>query len=327
MTLAPGERRTLSLASSDVPVQAMQAFMQIPERVVHRSRFSLRDADGRDFDFQMGDVLQQTAIVDVDYGTARSATSSRPTPIQPRHLDRARAGRAACRSRRSRWTWTGSGRGGVRHRDRRPRDGVPHRSGAGLGDRLPYSATAGPPAPHQARLVRGRHPLGGREEVQFYPNLFDAPLYPGDRMTLIYTEDIDRDGVSAYEESRAARAISASIRTAGRAPRRRRSLRLWEVHEGWTVETRGARPIASTLRRPPRQRPRRAARRRGGRRHADGLRDRHRSVDRRHRRGRALRQVRGRRPVRLWLQPAGRGGRAPGAAGRVHGDASYAAGT
>jgi hypothetical protein len=246
MTLAPGERRTLSLGSDDIPVEAMHDLLRDPKSLSFTaSRFSLRDAEGQDFDFRMADVLQQTVVLDVDEGgrsqryfVAANIDADNgisighalreagvPFSAQPIDVDGVPGAEA--------YAIEIAGKGTELHVG--PADD--------LGDLLPYTVTDGP----GPRLIKkgwfGVVIRRGESDPTYYANLFDAPVFPGDRVTLIYTEDLDRDGVPAHEE--AARGSSDLLTHSDGTLARPDGDGLsdfWETYEGWVVETAGRAP-------------------------------------------------------------------------------------
>ncbi|MFO0751249.1 MAG: Ig-like domain-containing protein [Myxococcota bacterium] len=241
MTLAPGERRTLSLASDDIPYQAVQDLGPGDSLAFSPTRFALLDADGKDFDFQMDQVLQQTAVLDVDFGdhnqryfVAAHADASHgitigeamrevgmPFEAEPVDVDGVPGVEG--------WAITIGGRGTELYQGPAP----------DLHDRLPYTFTSGP----GPRLVKrgwfaAVQRFGDRKDTRYYENLFDAPVYPGDRVTLIYSEDLDRDGVSAFAEA-ANGSSDNDINSDATAelPQGDGLSDFWETNEGWMVET------------------------------------------------------------------------------------------
>ncbi|MCC6623518.1 MAG: hypothetical protein IT385_19815 [Deltaproteobacteria bacterium] len=247
-TLAPSERRTVQLANEDIPVQAMLDLFADPSSLVFTpSRYDLRDQDGLDFDFTLADVMNTTAAIEIDDGlgsdkhwVAANIDPTRGTTIG-RALSEIGIDYEAV-------PVDGDGQPGVEVwklriglRDTELWGGA----APPLGDTLPYTRSGGP----GPRLIkRGWFGLVTRAdaaagEETFYANLFDAPLFPGDFVTLVYTEDLDRDGLSAAEE----RALGssdlspASDATTGR-PGGDGLSDFWEAREGVPIEVPGVVP-------------------------------------------------------------------------------------
>ncbi len=87
VVLAPGEATDpILVGSDDVNVDRVKEFMANPDALVFRpTEFSLRDGEGRDFDFLVETTLPRTAIVEIDYGDGtvefyRVATNVRRGP-------------------------------------------------------------------------------------------------------------------------------------------------------------------------------------------------------------------------------------------------------
>ncbi|MBL8786536.1 MAG: hypothetical protein JNJ59_16655, partial [Deltaproteobacteria bacterium] len=237
MSLAPGERRTLELTTQDVPVQAMRDLMADPTSLIFEaSRLSLVDQYGVDFAFRMSDVMAYCAAVTLDYGD-RSERFFIAANIQidggvslgmaltqagidftaePIDDDALTEGAEV-------WDITINGRGTELHED----------AARDLGERYPYPEGL---EPGRRKVKRGwfgalRPAEGSTEEPPFTANLFDARIRAGDEIILVYSEDLDRDGVPAFEEARwGSSDLTPHSDGDGMSD-------YWETRVGWKVET------------------------------------------------------------------------------------------
>lgn len=234
MSLAPGERRTLELAAKDVPVQAMRDLLADPSSLIFEaSRFSLLDQYGLDFDFRMSDVMARSASITIDFGD-RSERFFVAAGVEPggvslgmalsqvgidytaEPFDSDETGGAEV------WAITIEGRGTELHEGPAP----------ALDELYPYPTGL---EPGRRMVKRGwfgsiREVADG-EEAPYHPNLFDVMVKPGDEVTLIYSEDLDRDGVSAYDEARwGSSDLNPHSDSDGMSD-------YWETRVGWMVET------------------------------------------------------------------------------------------
>lgn len=235
MSLAVGERRTLELTAPDVPVQAMRALLADPSSLkFEASRFSLVDQYGLDFDFRMSDVLAYSSSITLDYGerteTFFVASSIEPTGVslgmaltQAGVKFSAEPTEVANANGEKVWAITINGLGTELHEGPAP----------DLQERFPY-----PPGlePGQRAIKRGwfgaiRYVDGEETEAPYSPNLFDFMVKPGDQVVLVYSEDLDRDGVSAADEQRwGSSDNNPHSDLDGMSD-------YWETRVGWMVET------------------------------------------------------------------------------------------
>ena len=204
--LAPGDRRTLIVSDTDVPIDAMKALMTETSRIhLTAARFTLQNAQGRDFDFVMDDVEGSTITLRVDtdeLGTTRvvrvapaelSGTMTMRALLEAAGLDDFEATRVTLPDAEGTEVWS------VRIGER----GTEFHSGAApdLSDPLPYVATAGP---GERWVKRGWFVQVERfdpaNERTFFPNMLDTIVHIGDEVWLQYSEDLDRDGVPAFLE-------------------------------------------------------------------------------------------------------------------------------
>lgn len=235
MSLAPGERRTLELAAKDVPVQAMWAFMNDPSSLIFEaSRYSLVDQYGLDFDFRMSDVLAYSSAITIDFGD-RSERFFVASSVEPQGVS---VGMALTQlgirfsaepfdtddtDGAEVWDIVIEGRGTELHQGPPP----------DLQEIFPYP-TGREPGPRMVK--RGwfgaiREADDDGSEGPYYPNLFDVMLRPGDEVILIYSEDLDRDGVSAFDEARWG-SSDTNPHSDGDG-----MSDYWETQVGWMVET------------------------------------------------------------------------------------------
>ncbi|MCC6620410.1 MAG: hypothetical protein IT385_04100 [Deltaproteobacteria bacterium] len=248
MSLGVGERRTVFLSTSEVPTDAMYALMADPRSlVITGRRFSLLDQYGVDMDFQMAEVLANTAVITIDYGThadrhfvAANADLSGGITIgqalrdawvdfEAIPVDRDEAGGDEA------YLIEINGRGTELHAGPAP----------DLDERLPYpeGKTPGPRLIKRGWFAAVQRFDEDYEDTTYYANLFDAPVFPGDRVTILYTEDLDRDGVPAVEEERLGSSdlLKHSDGTAAH-PEGDGLSDFWEARVGWTVEWAGRAP-------------------------------------------------------------------------------------
>lgn len=235
MSLAPGERRTLELAANDVPVQAMWDFMEDPSSLVFEaSRYSLVDQYGLDFDFRMSDVLAYSSAITIDFGN-RSERFYIASSVEPQGVsigmaltqlgiaysaepfDTDDTGGAEV------WDIVIEGRGTEIHEGPAPDldEVFPYPEGKEPGSRMVKRGWFG--------AIREFDDDGS--EGPYYANLFDVMVRPGDEVILIYSEDLDRDGVSAFDEARWG-SSDTSPHSDGDG-----MSDYWETRVGWTVET------------------------------------------------------------------------------------------
>jgi len=246
-TLAPRERRTVFLDNGDIPLQAMlDLFADASNLMFSPSRYDLKDQDGADFDFALADVRNNTASIEIDdslasdkYWVAANIDPERGTTIgrmleelgldfaaEPADVDGTPGvdGWKVRIGQRETEFWTGA-----------PPD---------LGDTLPYTSSGGPGARVVKRgwfgfVKRFDEDTGGT----FYDNLFEAPVFPGDAVVLVYSEDMDRDGLSAAEERIAGSSDLTPVSDATlERPDGDGLSDFWEVREGWTVTWSGHAP-------------------------------------------------------------------------------------
>jgi len=245
LTLGVGERRTIDVSSAEVPVQAMQALMADPGSLQFvASRFSLRDQYGVDFDFRLAEVRENTAVIAIDYGeyaqrfhvaanvdiangvTVGQALTQLGIPFEAKPVDFDDEGAIEGFAVKI------NGLGTELH------EGPP----PDLGDRLPYPEgyEPGPRLVKRGWFGAIRPFDGSAEEGPYYANLFEVPLLAGDEVVLVYTEDLDRDGVPAVEEARWG---SSDLNPHSDGQLDGDGLSdYWETRVGWLVETAGRAP-------------------------------------------------------------------------------------
>lgn len=206
IVLGPGESRTVIFARTDIEVGPMRQLMANPQSLLfYPARYSMTDVDDVDFDFREEEVRARTAHITIDFGqdiverdvaalafaTGRSATVGQLLTEMGVDFEASEI--------------PGSpGNFAVRIRDLE----TELHTGAApdLMDPLPYTErSADGPGPRRIRRgwfarVLHRDELPGDQPL--YANLFEAPVRAHDIVTLVYTEDIDRDGVPSIEEER-----------------------------------------------------------------------------------------------------------------------------
>ncbi|HRE89552.1 MAG TPA: hypothetical protein PK095_10460, partial [Myxococcota bacterium] len=235
MSLAPGERRTLELTANDVPIQAMRDLMADPSTLIFEaSRFSLLDQYGVDFDFRMSEVLGFSSSITIDFGDRSErffvASSVEPEGVsvgmaltqlgidyQAEPFDTDDTGGAEV------WDITIEGRGTELHEGPAPdlQELYPYPEGLEPGRRTIKRGWFG-------AIQTAEDPLA---EGPYYANLFDVMVRPGDSVILIYSEDLDRDGVSAFDEARwGSSDLNPHSDSDGMSD-------YWETRVGWEVET------------------------------------------------------------------------------------------
>jgi hypothetical protein len=239
MILAPGAVRTVQLARTDIETETMYALMRDPSRIdVRIERYNLSGADGVDLAFREEDVRGRTAHLIVDFGDGRLIERDVASP----GLEN---GRLASVARLV-------GELGLDYEATLVTDREDPYYAIRIGDletelydtpapqldeALPYTARSlGGPGSRSVRrgwiaVIDRRDPT--HSSTGAFANLLEADVYPGDIVTLHYTEDLDRDGVPAVVE-----------RLFGSSDERPHSDRdglsdYWEIYEGWTVNVVG----------------------------------------------------------------------------------------
>lgn len=197
VTLAPGERSPLLIvADTDVDPATVGLFLEHPEAMVlEHAYFDLEDEKGVDYDFLLQTTLQQTALVEIDFGgqdveTHRVATNVRRRPD--------------------------SGYAGVTMREvMNDILGLPSDDPTNGYTVFDVKEVLGQGTVPQGLLglesVRGRSFIGGdrlqafwtyitSEGVDASVSFDDIVLRAGDTLRLVYVQDADGDGLYGIEE-------------------------------------------------------------------------------------------------------------------------------
>ena len=253
VTLGPGESVSgLILSTEGADPTAVAQAMSNPRTLVFRTAsYAMSDEDGVDFDYQFEEVYQNTARLTLDFGEG-----------EVEHIDLAAsvdrdaygdyAGVPLSRALDSleiAWsldTHTSPHTGGqeqllsVDGRDTLVWEGDPD-PWEGL-DAPGYSETEGPGLRYMAAGWVGFVVREDSASPVDYDNILDVPLFPGDQFTLVYTQDKDRDGISAREEALNG-SLDGQIDSDAQGDGTTDGLSdFWELREGWIVQVAGQEP-------------------------------------------------------------------------------------
>ncbi|MBN8615732.1 MAG: hypothetical protein J0L92_34370 [Deltaproteobacteria bacterium] len=240
VVLAPGERQSLVFSRNDIEIEPMSQIMRDPTRIILRpARANLTNRDGQDFDFQLAEVRDRAAHFTIDFGdriverdvAALEFQSGRASTVG-QLLSEAGIDYAATAlptGSAIEYAITIEGRETVLHAGAPP----------DLDEALPYTARSGFGGPGPRVVKHGWFAQILRRDAstargEFFGNLFDAPVRPGDVVNLVYSEDLDRDGLPAIEEAMYGSSdLDTHSDDDGLSD-------YWEIREGWVVNWVGA---------------------------------------------------------------------------------------
>ncbi|MCC6623519.1 MAG: hypothetical protein IT385_19820 [Deltaproteobacteria bacterium] len=208
LTLGVGEKSTIQLVARDLQPDRVMSFMADPSRlIVTPANYDVFAAGDEDYDFIEQEVRDRTATVSVDF-SGRRAEVHRVAATVAYDADGAPLGVAAADVLDLvgvAWSTepladpdAGYGQAAIFNIEG-TRTEIHTTPPPALGDPVDYPVDLAPPS---RMVARGWYAMIRRAagRTDFDQNLFRARLFPGDHLSFILSEDVDRDGVPAIEE-------------------------------------------------------------------------------------------------------------------------------
>ncbi len=253
VTLAPGERiDQVILSTTGADPTAVQAAMANPKSIILRSgSYAMADAEGEDFDYQFEAVYDVTSRLTLDFGDGEVRNTDVASavdrddygdyagiPLQRAldtlELDWSTSSHTSPHTGESEQLLEIDGRPTiVWEEDAEAWEGL---------DALGYPESGGPGLRYMAAGWVGFVQRHDSEAPTAYEDMLEVPLYPGDIFTLVYTQDKDRDGISAREETMMG-CLDGQVDSDALEDGTTDGLSdFWELREGWMVTVEGEAP-------------------------------------------------------------------------------------
>jgi hypothetical protein len=253
VTLGPGESvDQVILSTGGADPAAVAAAMANPKSIILRSgSYAMADAEGEDFDYQFEEVFDATSRLTLDFGedevlnTDVASSVDRDdygdyagvllkTALENLELDWNYQTHTSPYSGESEQLLEIDGRPTiVWDEDAAPWEGL---------DLAGYPESGGPGLRYMAAGWVGFVQRYDSETLTTYEDMLEVPLYPGDQFTLVYTQDKDRDGISAREETLNG-CLDGQIDSDAQEDGTGDGLSdFWELREGWMVTLEGEEP-------------------------------------------------------------------------------------
>lgn len=252
VTLGPGESvEQVILSTTGADPAAVAAAMANPKSIILRSgSYAMADAEGEDFDYQFEEVFDATSRLTLDFGEDEVLNTDVASSV-----DRDDYGdyagvllKTALENLELDWNYqthtsphTGDSEQ-LLEIDGRPtivweEDAAPWE---GL-DAAGYPESGGPGLRYMAAGWVGFVQRYDSSADFEYDDMLEVPLYPGDAFILVYTQDKDRDGISAREEALNG-CLDGQIDSDGVDGTSDGLSDFWELREGWIVTLEGEEP-------------------------------------------------------------------------------------